>query len=85
MRVRLALDVDGSLTTLSERSVYSEQDRLRFLGRLKSDLPRLMPWLQPLTRKEVPVRLDALISSERSPELKRELVSLRSMVAVPAE
>jgi hypothetical protein len=76
--------VSGFLTTLSEREVYSDEDRLRFLGRLMQDLPRLMPLLQPLTRKEVPVRIDELLANERSPEVKRGLESLRSAVAAHA-
>lgn len=76
--------VSGALATLSEREVYSDEDRTRFLGRLMQDLPRLLPLLQPLTRREVPVRIDELLANERSPQVKRELESLRSAVAAHA-
>lgn len=76
--------VSGALATLSEREVYSDEDRTRFVGRLMQDLPRLLPLLQPLTRKEVPVRIDELLANERSPEVKRQLESLKSAVAAHA-
>lgn len=85
-KVRLGMGtvVMGALTTLSERDVYSDEERLRFLGNLKSDVPRMLPRLQPLTQQEVPVRIEKLLADERSPEVKRELEALRSAVAAPA-
>jgi hypothetical protein len=74
----------GALTTLSERKVYSDEDRLRFLGTLKQDLPRLVPQLASTAQKEVPARLETLLADEPSPEVKRELEALRSALAAPA-
>lgn len=76
--------VMGALTTLSERNVYSDEERIRFLGTLKLDLPRLLPRLKPLTQQEVPVRIGKLLADEPSPEVKRELEALRSAVAASA-
>lgn len=84
IRTGLGSVVIGALTTLSERKVYSDEDRLRFLGTLKQDLPRLVPQLASTTQKEVPARLETLLADEPSPEVKRELEALRSALAAPA-
>ncbi|WP_375766691.1 hypothetical protein NR798_34105 [Archangium gephyra] len=84
IRMGLGKVAIGALTTVSERKVYSNEDRLRFLGTLKQDLPRLLPKLEPLTQQEVPVRIEKLLADEPSPEVKRELEALRSALTAPA-
>lgn len=83
IRGGMSKQVDGALISLSERELHPDEARLRFVGTLKSDLLVVRPWLPPLTQKEIPVRLESLIADESSPDVKRELIALRSALVVP--
>ena len=82
MKSGLATILDGAITSLSERTVYSDESVARMARGIREYYPRFASMLPETAKAEFRLKIRNKLAEERNPAVKRELISLNAAMKV---
>src|SRR6266446_6320595 len=82
MKSGLATILDGAITSLSERTVYSNESVARMVHGIREYYPRFASILSETAKAEFRVKIRDMLAAEKNPAVKRELISLDGTMKV---
>ena len=82
MKSGLATILDGAITSLSERTVYSDESVARMVRGIREYYPRFASILPETAKAEFRLKVRNMLAEEKNPAVKRELISLNGTMKV---
>jgi hypothetical protein len=82
MKSGLATILDGAITSLSERKLYSNESVARMVRGIREYYPRFASILPQTTKAEFRLKIRNMLAEEKNPDVKRELISLDGTMKV---